>query len=138
MRATFPTHRPRSSLPAILLALVAFPVLGAPAAATAEPKPYTLFLGSDLEIQRDKEFCRVQDVQGDYLIASVNGKTQAIPTTGGPINLRVQRSLKLASTTLTIANLKSDRVYTPANDPEKKFAREQPGWTGQAQYDLAQ
>jgi hypothetical protein len=29
-------------------------------------------------------------------------------------------------------------VYTPANDPEKKFAREQPGFSGQAQYDLAQ
>ncbi len=109
-----------------------------PAAAPPQPKPYTLFLGADLDIQQDKEFHRVQGVEGDFLIASVDGKLQSIPTAAGPINLRVQHSLKLGRSVVTIANLKSDRVYTPANDPAKKFARQQPGWSGQAQYDLAQ
>jgi len=135
---------PRAVLAGLLSPVVSFSAIAsspdatAPDASNPAPKPYTLFLGADLDIQQGKEFCRVRDVAGDNLIATVNGTVQSIPTTGGPINLRVQRSLKLAGTLVQIADLTSDRVYTPANDPEKKFAREQPGWSGQAQYDLAQ
>ena len=131
-------HRVRVAVGVALLtgAVSAAPV--APNVAAPEPKPYNLFMGADLDIQQGKDFFRVRDVAGDTLVATVNGKMESIPTTAGPINLRVQRALKLASTQVTIANLKSDRVYTPANDPEKKFAREQPGMAGQAQFDLAQ
>ncbi len=114
---------PHPAIPALFLAaLAASPAPGAPPAATAEAKPYTLYLGADLEIQQDKAFFRVQDVVGDALVATVNGKERAIPTTAGPVNLRVQRQLKLDGATVTIRDLKSERAYSPANDPWRKWA----------------
>ncbi len=117
---------PRLAHPAVvtlfLAPLTAGPAPGAPPAAPAEPKPYTLYLGADLDIQQDKGFFRVQDVLGDSLVATVNGKVRSIPTTGGPVNLRVQRQLKLDGTTVTISDLKTERAYSPANDPWRKWA----------------
>ena len=141
MRLPLPPPAPgilpvRMPLWGILLVLAA-PAPAGPAAAPP-PKPYTLFFGADLDIQQGKEFCRVQDVAGDTLVARVDGALRPIPTNAGPVNLRLHQALKLAGTTVTIANLKAERVYTPGNDPVRKFAREQPGSAGLAQYDIAQ
>jgi len=56
---------------------------------------------------------------------------------GGPITLRVQQSLKLTEDSATIDKLKGERAYTPANDPYRKFSKEQPGWAGDAAYGKA-
>ncbi|HTT58187.1 MAG TPA: hypothetical protein VMF63_13825 [Opitutaceae bacterium] len=142
MRMPLPPPAPgkpqvRVPLWGVLLALAACPAPAGPAAAPP-PKPYTLFFGADLDIQQGKEFCRVQDVAGDTLVARVDGALRPIPTNAGPVNLRLHQALKLGGTTVTIAKLKAERVYTPGNDPVRKFAREQPGSAGLAQYDIAQ
>jgi hypothetical protein len=109
-------------VPALLPAVAPLVTRGAPPAATAEPKPYTLYMGADLDVQHGKEFLRVQDVVGDSLVATVDGKVRTISTTEGPVSLRVQHSLKLDRTTVTISDLKSERAYSPANDPWRKWA----------------
>jgi hypothetical protein len=89
-------------------------------------------MGADLDLQVNKDYCRVRDVSGNSFVVSANGSERSISMEKDKISIRVLQSLKLTDTSATIADLKSDRVYTPANDPYKKFNREQPGWAGDA------
>jgi hypothetical protein len=109
----------------------------APDASVTESKTHTLFMGADLDLRVASDFCRVQDVSGDSFVVKAGGSERLVPMNNGLINLKVQQSLKLTEASATIADLKSDRVYTDANDPRKKFNREQPGMSGMAATDLA-
>ncbi|MDD2762516.1 MAG: hypothetical protein PHE83_00925 [Opitutaceae bacterium] len=94
-------------------------------------------MGTDLDIQWNKDLCRVQDISGSSFHIRADGKEALVPMNAGPINLRVQQSLKLTENSAVIANLKGERAYTPANDPYQKFNREQPGGSGDAVFGLA-
>jgi hypothetical protein len=94
-------------------------------------------MGADLDLRVASDFCRVQDVSGDSFVVKVSGSERHVPIKNGLISLKVQQSLKLTEASATIADLKSDRVYTEANDPRKKFNREQPGMSGAAAMDMA-
>jgi hypothetical protein len=115
---------------AAFLALTPSTPAAAPDAAASEPKTHTLFMGADLDVQFKKDYYRVHDVSGDSFRVMAGGKELAVPMNEGPINLKVQQSLKLTDSSATIANLKGERAYTSANDPTKKFMREQPGTSG--------
>ena len=115
----------------VLFAAAPVPGAAAPEAAAPQPKTHTLFMGADLEVQVSQGFSRVRDVAGETFLVSADGKELSVPMNGGPVNLRVQQSLKLTPASATIANLKGERAYTPANDPGKRFMREQPGTNAQ-------
>jgi len=120
---------PHPAVPFLFLAASLAPAsFGEPA---APPKTHTLFLGADLEVQVKSDFCRVRDVSGDAFVVDDHGRDRSVPMMGAPVSLQVQQSLKLTTASATIADLKGERTYTSANDPVKRFAREQPGTAAQ-------
>ena len=100
---------------------------GAPAGAEAEARTHTLFMGADFDVQSNKVFHRVRDVSGGSFVIKVNGEEVLVPMNQAPVEFRIQQSLKLTEHSATIGDLKGERAYSPANDPVKKFVREQPG-----------
>ena len=116
------------------LALAPRSAAAPPAGATAEPKPYTLFMGADFDIGQRDTYYRVIDVSGSAFVIKVNGDLVRIPTEREKVNLKIQQSLKLTEAFATVGNLKSDRAYTPANDPRRKWATtgSSPGDVGRA------
>ena len=100
---------------------------GAPAAAEAEARTHTLFMGADFDVQLNKVFHRVRDVSGGSFVIKIKGEEILVPMNQAPVEFRIQQSLKLTEVSATIVDLKGERAYSPANDPVKKFIREQPG-----------
>jgi hypothetical protein len=144
MKTTSPTRQSAGALVAWipLLATVFAPALFAATDATipavTEPKTHTLYMGADLDLQLNQDYCRVRDVSGSAFIVRGKGKEISVPMNGGPITLKLQQSLKLTEDSATIAKLKGERAYTPANDPYRKFNKEQPGFAGDAAYGKAE
>lgn len=90
-------------------------------AAAAPPKSYVLFMGADLDVQREKKFHRVEDVIGSELKIRIGKKEFYVPTRNRNINLKVSHSLKLSGATVRLDNLEGGPAYTPANDPVRKM-----------------
>lgn len=124
-----------SRFPGLVLAVIVAatasakaPVPAKPAATPPAPdktKPYSLFMGADFDLEQNKKFYRVQDVEGSAFIVNVDQKRTAVPMDRGSVNLKVQMELKLAPVTVTIGELATERAYTPETDPNKKFLRQQ-------------
>jgi len=110
-----------------LLAVAAAPLVqAAPAdAPAAESKTHTLFMGADILVEQGKESYRVEDVVGGSFVIKVNGREVKVPASFGKVKMRVDRSLKLTASSVAIDRLKTERAYTPANDPVKIFMRQQ-------------
>jgi hypothetical protein len=87
-------------------------------------KPYVLFMGADLDVQRDKKFHRVEDVVGSELKIKIGQKEFFVPTRNRSTGLKVSHSLKLTGEVAQLDGLEAGPSYTPANDPRLKFARE--------------
>jgi len=109
----------------------------APDANATEPKTHTLFMGADFDLQVNGDFCRVQDVAGESFVVRAKGGERPITMGKGTLNIKVQDSLKLTEASATIAKLKGERAYTPANDPTKKFMNQQPGSNSEAMAGMA-
>lgn len=124
--APSPTIR-RTLLSFTLIAALAIPAVAAAAAKPApEPKTHTLFMGADFQLERDKQFYHVQDVSGGSLVIEVGGQAVRVPTNSGSLNLKIDQSLKLTeSSGVTVQSFKNARAYTPANDPNRKWAAAQ-------------
>ena len=119
----------------VFLVVASSPSTAATDATPAEPKTHTLFMGADIDLKVNNDFYRVRDVAGETFVVSAGGSEQLVPMNKGLINLKVQQSLKLTEASATIAKLKGERVYTPANDPTKKFMHQ--ASSGQDLADLA-
>jgi hypothetical protein len=90
--------------------------------ATPEPaKPYVLFMGTDLAVQRDQRFYRVEDVTGSEFKIHIGQREFFVPTRNRETKLRVDSSLKLSTGSVRLAELHGGPAYTPANDPRVKF-----------------
>jgi hypothetical protein len=129
-------HLPAVLSGSIFLLLVLFVVgstrsAAASDATTSEPKTHTLFMGADFDLQVNGEFCRVQDVSGDSFVVGVKGSERPVTMNRGQLNIKVDQLLKLTDASATIAKLKGERAYTPANDPTKRFMNQQPGSNGE-------
>jgi hypothetical protein len=107
----------------ILLAPISAKDKAAPADDTTA-KPYVLFMGADLAVQRDKKFHRVEDVIGSELKIRIGKKEFFVPTRNRATGLKVSHSLKLTGATAQLDGLAAGPAYTPAKDPRLKFARE--------------
>ena len=121
--------RPRlSCTAAFLLSVAVGPALAspgdsaAPPAGAAIPKPYSLFVGMDLDVQQQKQFHRVHGVVGGSVVISTDGGDVRIPMHDQSLKLRISESLKLAAGAATITGLKGERAYTPAADPTRRWA----------------
>ncbi len=114
----------------VFLAATSARATAAPETTATEPKTHTLFMGADFDLQVNGDYCRVQDVAGDSFVVKVKGSERPVTVTKGQLNIRVDQALKLTDASATIANLKGERAYTPANDPTKRFMNQQPGTSG--------
>jgi hypothetical protein len=135
-------HQPAVLCGSFLILLVFFVVASSRSAAATEatvtePKTHTLFMGADFDLQVNGEFCRVQDVSGESFVVGAKGSERPIAMGKGTLNIKVQDSLKLTEASATIAKLKGERAYTPANDPTKKFMNQQPGSNSEAMAGMA-
>lgn len=113
----------------LFLTAAACPLALAASTAAAEKKPepakpYVLFMGADLAVQRDKKFHRVEDVVGSELKIKIGKKEFFVPTRNRNTGLKVSNSLKLTATAARLDGLEAGPSYTPANDPKHKFNRE--------------
>ncbi len=121
--------------------LAALP-LGAPAAeppaVLAAPKTHVLFMGADVDVLVKGLYYRVKSVSDASFIVRRKDEDIRVSVERGPVELRLRQALKLTGASATIDRLAVDRAYTPANDPHRKFAREQPGGGPAAVAGLAQ
>jgi hypothetical protein len=102
-----------------LLPLVPLPAADGTAPASA--KPYVLFMGADLAVQRDKKYYRVQDVVGSELKIKIGKREFFVPTRNRMTGLKVNHSLKLSAAAVRLDGLESGPSYTPGNDPVRKM-----------------
>jgi len=117
----------RSFLPALALVAGAVPLSAGAQAGKAvfidkgtveSAKTHTLFMGADISVGQEKELFAVKDVVGSAWVIQRGGQQKVVSTKGGPLNIRITPALKLTETSATIADLRSVRGYTEANDPE--------------------
>lgn len=80
-----------------------------------QPKPYILYLGADLSVERSGTLYPVQNVKGKSFVIEMNGKEVRVPMGG---DTALKESLKLTNASVSIANLNYRQTYTPANDPD--------------------
>jgi hypothetical protein len=108
--------------PACLAGCAAF-VFASPARSAEAPpsaKTHVLFMGADLEVQREKKFYRVEDVVGSELKIRVGRKEVLVPTRNRSTSLKVGHALKLAGASVKLDDLQAGPAYTTANDPTRK------------------
>lgn len=86
----------------------------------AKEKTHSLFMGVDVSVEKDKTYHRVRDVSGKSWVINVAGRPEFIPTERSSLNLKVEHALKLTEASATLDNLKTERAYTPANDPQSR------------------
>lgn len=85
-----------------------------------EPKTHTLFMGMDFDVQQGKDYHRVTDVVGGSFILRIDGKIVRV-SVNEEVGLRITQGLKLATVSAGIKDLKTERAYTPGNDPRRKW-----------------
>jgi hypothetical protein len=110
------------------LALAAIPIglqsAGAPIAGAETPKTHNLYMGADLSVERNGRLYPVFDVVGDALVINVEGKRTEVPLNGPPVAIKIQDTLRLGGREALVDGLKTERAYTPARDPGRRFLRE--------------
>jgi hypothetical protein len=92
-----------------------------PAAATNgilvhQTKPYVLFMGADVTVQKDKDFDPIEEVTNSVIVTSSHGKPVNVALEHG-VSLQVRENLKLSASGASISGLKTARAYSPAVDP---------------------
>ncbi|HUG12047.1 MAG TPA: hypothetical protein VMM36_13590 [Opitutaceae bacterium] len=112
----------RSLVHSVLIATFALPLLLVAAPESGKPA-YTLFMGADLLLEHGDTFHRVEDVSGSRFKITLEGKEVFVMTEFGTARMRIDNGLKLAGTPVALGDLKAERAYTPARDPNRKFNR---------------
>ena len=101
------------------------------AAADAEPRDHTLFMGLNIMIQHGSDYYRVLDVANDAALIKVDGQLIQVPFSKID-GYRLKKEPKIGGFTATVSHLTGDRAYTPANDPTKVWHNRETQLTGYA------
>jgi hypothetical protein len=88
---------------------------------TGEASPYTLFTGADINVVHLGAVCRVRGVEGDSFVINFNGGNLKVPMGANPEQLKITPTQQLSDRVASVTKYKFERVYTPANDPHRKF-----------------
>jgi hypothetical protein len=87
--------------------------------APAPAKPFTLFMGADISIERDRALFRVQDVKGgSFVIKTKSGETR-VPMNYSAMPVKIEHTLKLVERGAAIEKLKAERAYSYGTDPRR-------------------
>jgi hypothetical protein len=101
---------------------------GAPAPSpspSTEPNTHTLFMGTDISLERAKVYHRVKDVVGDSFVITVKSEPVFVPVKATSLNLKIEQSLKMSGVSAMLKDLKGGPTYSPGNDPRMIRQREQ-------------
>lgn len=88
----------------------------------AQPRPYRLFMGSNLSVVGKESSFHVRDVRDDAFVVTGPKGDVVIPARDSEFRLKIDDTLKLTADVATVENLVFDRAYSPEADPMKKFA----------------
>ena len=119
-------HSPRNPLPLLSRAagLVLFMVashLATAEPASTPPKPYRLFMGSNLSVVSKDLALPVIDVRRRTFVVKGPRGDQFVNPNDRQFQLKIDDALKLSSAFAMVENLNVERIYTPGNDPMDKF-----------------
>ena len=88
-------------------------------------KPFTLYMGADVDLKQDAQFYRVRDVVDRSFVIMPKDQRVVVPVTGrDSISFKIAKSLKLSDKVIRVSDLKAERGYTPGADPFRKFAQQ--------------
>jgi hypothetical protein len=110
-------------LAAAALGLAAVAARGGDESGAQGPKDYTLFLGTDLALTTKDGTFPVWDVSEGSWVLKVNGAPVTVDAKDGPSQLKMKSGMRLTEASATIANLRKEPEFTPANDPYTKFTK---------------
>lgn len=109
-----------------------------PAEVMGDDQGYTMYMGSDFAIEQNKKYHSIQDVQGTAFVIKIKGKETYIPMRARDVNIKIEQALKIAPHEAKLVNLKTERAYTPDNDPFRQFVASSGGaLADMAEADLA-
>lgn len=88
-------------------------------------KPFTLYMGADVDLKQDAQFYRVRDVADRSFVIAPKDQRVVVPVTGrDSVSFKIAKSLKLSDKVIQVSDLKAERGYTPGADPFRKFAQQ--------------
>jgi hypothetical protein len=85
-----------------------------------EARPYVLFMGADVAVEQDKVFRPINEVTSTVVVINADGKPVNVPLARS-LNLQVREDLKVSASSVAVADLASERVYSQAADPFRKL-----------------
>jgi hypothetical protein len=88
-----------------------------------ETKTHTLFMGTDISLNLDRDLYPVRDVEGGSWVVEINHQQRVISAKSAPVNLKITPSLKLSEMSATIEGFSGVRGYTFDNDPSVRLTR---------------
>src|SRR6187551_1256488 len=77
----------------------------------APAKTHVLFMGADLDVQREKKFYRVRDVIGSEFMIRIGQKEFFVPTRTRQTALKVDYGLKLTAAEVKLDGLEAGPGY---------------------------
>ncbi len=80
-------------------------------------------MGADFTLEQNGKLYPVLDVTGDAFVIDADGKEQRIPMSRGAAKVKITPALKLTESSAELGQLKTERAYTAANDPEVAFQK---------------
>ena len=92
-----------------------------PAKEDGSSRPYTLYMGADLDVKTNNELCRVMDVTDGNFVVQRKTERALVPLEKGNFSFKINHNLKLTEHFATVFKLKIVRAYTAGNDPMKKW-----------------
>jgi hypothetical protein len=110
----------RILVPAIVIGSLMAPAI---AAAQADAKTHTLFMGADVSVGMDRQLYAVRDVSGSSWVIDAGGRTRVISASGGPIEVKVTPSLKITEVSATISGLAGTPAFALRSSPSAALAR---------------
>jgi hypothetical protein len=81
-------------------------------------------------VQKGEAFLRVLDVAGSSFMVRGGDSPEYVAMQMRSANVKVEKRLKLTAAAVRIENFRSERIYTPENDPRQQFTRESGAATG--------
>jgi hypothetical protein len=86
-------------------------------------KTHTLFMGADIAVNLDKDFCRVLGVVGSSWVVDSKGRERVISAKEGPLKMRITPVLKLTEASAWVERLTDLQAFSFDNDPTTRLTR---------------
>jgi len=94
----------------------------APTVSKTPSKPFVLFMGADIAVEKDQTMHPVEDVTSTSFVIKPRGRPVTV-SLEGRANLHISEALKIARTSVDVEGLVAERAYATNNDPFEKLVQ---------------